>query len=192
MRKLILMIIIAALMTVPVLANFTFTNAELLTLQSLDAGPLDLVTDDHTFDGSVYTAYDNAETFIGEVGYVGGQIAGGDSVYIGTNDAGILAEAVKSGTYTLIIANDDDDVWTYWLKTSDGVSAPQTLTSGTTGAFSLDIGGKINSIGFVVEKPAGSSTDTYHTSVTVPVPGAVLLGGIGVGLVGWLRRRRAL
>lgn len=203
MRKLILISVIAGILATPAWANFTFDQAQALSLTNLSpaapAGPtgntgdpLGIVTVDHTLVGGFYTAYDSVSSFIGDVGYVGSRLKDA-TVYIGTTDADILAAAFADGTYTLIIHNDNDDNWAYWLKTSAGISASQTLTAGATGHFSMAVPGAITDIGFVIKNvKAEGGSDIYHTSITIPAPGAVLLGGIGLVFVGWLRRRRTL
>jgi len=88
-------------------------------------------------------------------------------------------------TVTLTLDFSNADTWT------DG------SYSGYTSVVRLN---HVSNIGFNVAGEMGgsgtydpSTTDTFHISASpIPAPGAILLGGIGVALVGWLRRRRTL
>lgn len=69
-----------------------------------------------------------------------------------------------------------------------------SLSNTNTGVFTFGISG-LGPIGYVyfnsIADPAGGDIDNLAFNA-IPAPGALLLGALGAGLVGWMRRRRAM
>lgn len=69
-----------------------------------------------------------------------------------------------------------------------------SLSNTTTGVDTFGISG-LGQIGYVYFNSIGdgAGADIDNLAFTrIPAPGALLLGSLGAGLVGWMRRRRAL
>jgi hypothetical protein len=205
MKKLIL-ISILALMATPAFAVPTF-QFTLTDLQSFAIDTTSGVTTASyggtlaTYNGPLAVWPDGeANPLTGQVGWT---LTNGNMGTTGQLGLGTTVDLLVNSPsqISLLVYNDNQQNWSFALYAYDGTNTPVqsgwiaitplggsaylTLNISTLSFDGTDIAG------LLIQNNTGGPDD-FHASATVPVPGAILLGGIGVALVGWLRGRRTL
>jgi hypothetical protein len=104
--------------------------------------------------------------------------------------ADLQVYGVVNGDSRIDVYGSQDNVTCTFLGRINGNAAFDLSRSGPAYVNYLKFVGLDNrgtSAGFDLD-----ALEALNSIDLIPVPGAVVLGGIGVGLVGWLRRRRTL
>ena len=133
-----------------------------------------------------------------EADIASGTVSAGDTVMTtSVSDGGILSVGTNWMAYS--IPGDDLDIDSYTQDYSTVIDDFATYDAGGLAfdlSFSSDTAGTPNPYDLL--NPDLSVTGSVsgglsgQLSIIIPAPGAILLGSLGVALVGWLRKRRAL
>jgi hypothetical protein len=215
-RFLLLTVVLALFAGQANAAMYALTEAYALTLDDVaysDAGGSNSMPSNSPTTNN--TTYNGGGPMQEEVGFFGGlDDTSGDGyawVKMGDPDADLNLDLSAYTDYLLYVANDDQDKWDVALHLTAGGTeytsawtelAPVSdydlvLNFASAGIPTADLD-DITDIGFYIRGhligpgTAGypSDPDFYHISV-VPVPAAVLLGLLGLGVAGWKLRRFA-